>query len=96
MANYISCFDNLFFIGRGLDYLIAMEASLKLKEVSYIYCESYAAGELKHGSIALIDEKFPAVAICSSESLSKKILSNIKEIIARGGIVSYIGKVGIG
>jgi len=96
LANYISGFDNLFFIGRGLDYLIAMEASLKLKEVSYIHCEAYAAGELKHGSIALIDEKFPTVAICSSESLSKKILSNIKEINARGGIVSYIGKVGIG
>ena len=74
----------MFFIGRGIDYAMAMEASLKLKEVSYLACEAYAAGELKHGSIALIDEGIPVFAICTKESLLDKTLSNLRETKARG------------
>lgn len=74
----------MFFIGRGIDYAMAMEASLKLKEVSYLACEAYAAGELKHGSIALIDEGTPVFAICTQEALLDKTLSNLRETKARG------------
>ena len=75
------------FIGRGFDYCSSMEASLKLKEISYIPCESYAAGELKHGTISLVDDKSLIVAMCCSKELRTKTLSNVNEVIARGASV---------
>ena len=74
----------MFFIGRGIDYALAMEAALKLKEVSYLPCEAYAAGELKHGAIALITEGTPVFAICTQERLLDKTLSNLRETKSRG------------
>ena len=78
---------DLFFIGRGQDYYVGMEGSMKIKEVSYIHCEAYAAGELKHGTISLISEGVPCVAVLTSPSLLEKTLSNIKEVKARGAYV---------
>ena len=79
--------QSLFFIGRNIDYAAAMEGSLKLKEISYIHSEAYAAGELKHGTIALIDEKRLVVALCCQEALFDKMVSNIQEVKARGAKV---------
>ena len=76
--------EDIFFLGRGIDYPVAMEGSLKLKEISYIHSESYAAGELKHGPIALIDEGFPVISIITDEVLAEKTISNIQEVISRG------------
>ena len=76
--------DDLFFLGRGIDYPVAMEGSLKLKEISYIHSESYAAGELKHGPIALIDNGFPVISIITDDALAAKTVSNIQEVISRG------------
>ena len=76
--------DDMFFLGRGIDYPVAMEGSLKLKEISYIHSEAYAAGELKHGPIALIDDGFPVVSIITDEALTHKTISNIQEVISRG------------
>ena len=76
--------QSIFFIGRGVDYALSMEASLKLKEVSYIHCESYAAGEMKHGTISLISDGSPVFAIATSKDTLKKMISNIKEVKARG------------
>ncbi len=81
---------SLFFLGRGADYAAAMEASLKLKEISYIHCEAYAAGELKHGTISLIEDGTPVIALSTSQKLSEKIASNIREVTARGGKVFVI------
>ena len=74
---------DLFFIGRGLDWAIALEGSLKLKEISYIHAEAYAAGELKHGTLALVTEETPVIAICVQKSTYDKTASNIKEVKAR-------------
>lgn len=79
--------DHLFFIGRGLDYAVAQEGSLKLKEISYIHSEAYAAGELKHGTLALVEEGTPVIALATQDILFEKTVSNIKEITARGGKV---------
>ena len=82
---------DLFMIGRGLDYSILLEGSLKLKEVSYIHSEAYASGELKHGPIALITQDTPVVAAVTQEKLMSKELSNIKEVRSRGAdIVLFI------
>lgn len=75
--------NDIFFIGRGLDWSIALEGSLKLKEISYIHAEAYAAGELKHGTLALVTEQTPVIAICVQESTYDKTASNIKEVKAR-------------
>ena len=75
--------NDIFFIGRGLDWAIALEGSLKLKEISYIHAEAYAAGELKHGTLALVTDETPVIAICVQESTYDKIASNIKEVKAR-------------
>lgn len=75
--------DDIFFIGRGFDWAIALEGALKLKEISYIHAEAYAAGELKHGTLALITEKTPVIALCVQESTYDKTASNIKEVTAR-------------
>ena len=79
--------QSLFFIGRNTDYAVALEGALKMKEISYLHAESYAAGELKHGTIALIDEGQPVVAVCCNEALCDKTLSNIVEVKARGAKV---------
>ena len=78
---------NVFFIGRGLDYLVSMEGSLKLKEIAYLHSEAYAAGELKHGPIAMIEESSLVIAIATQQELLEKTLSNIKEVKARGAKV---------
>ena len=86
---------NLFFLGRGLDYAIALESSLKLKEISYVHSEAYPAGELKHGTISLITEDFPVIALVTQPNLIEKMVSNIKEVKARGARVILIGRVGL-
>ena len=73
------------FLGRGPHYPIAMEGALKLKEISYIHAEAYAAGELKHGPLALVDEDMPVVSVAPSDSLLEKLKSNLEEVRARGG-----------
>lgn len=82
-ANYLSGYEHVFFIGRGINMPVALEGALKLKEISYIHAEGYAAGELKHGPFALLDEKTPVVAIISHDSTHGTMLTNIKEIKAR-------------
>ncbi|MDO5519620.1 MAG: glutamine--fructose-6-phosphate transaminase (isomerizing) [bacterium] len=82
--------ENLFYIGRGLDYCLAMEGSLKLKEISYIHSEAYAAGELKHGTISLITEDMPVIAIATQNGVYSKMISNIREVKARGAKVILI------
>ena len=79
--------DSMFFIGRNTDYAVALEGALKMKEISYIHAESYAAGELKHGTIALIHEGQPVIALCCNESIVEKTMSNIVEVKARGAEV---------
>ena len=79
--------ESLFFIGRNIDYAVSLEASLKLKEISYIHSEAYAAGELKHGTISLIEEGRTVIALAAYEKLFEKLLSNIKEVKARGAYV---------
>ena len=76
--------ESMFFIGRLVDYALAMEGSLKIKEISYIHSEAYAAGELKHGTISLIEEGTPVVGIITDNSIKEKTISNIKEVKARG------------
>jgi glutamine---fructose-6-phosphate transaminase (isomerizing) len=87
LASLIVSQHSLFFIGRSLDYALALEASLKLKEISYIHSEAYPAGELKHGTISLISDHVPVVALATQEKLFEKIISNIKEVKARGAQV---------
>ena len=82
--------DSLLYIGRGLDYALSMEGSLKLKEISYIHSESYAAGELKHGTISLVEEGMPVIAVATQNSLLEKTISNIKEVKARGAMTIVI------
>ena len=79
--------DSMFFIGRNTDYAVALEGALKMKEISYIHAESYAAGELKHGTIALIEEHQPVIALCCNEAIMEKAMSNIVEVKARGAEV---------
>ena len=82
--------DNIFFIGRGIDYALSMEGSLKLKEISYINSQAYAAGELKHGTISLIEEGTPVIGILTEEDLILKTISNIEEVKSRGAITTII------
>ncbi len=82
--------SSIFFLGRGLDYAAAMEASLKLKEVSYIHSEAYAAGELKHGTISLIEEGTLVVALATQPALHEKTISNIREVVSRGAEVVLV------
>ncbi|MDI3518467.1 MAG: hypothetical protein PWQ34_614 [Caldanaerobacter sp.] len=85
---------DVFYIGRGLDYAVAMEGSLKLKEISYIHSEAYPAGELKHGTLALVEEGTLIIALATQDDLFEKMLSNIKEVKARGGYVVAFAKQG--
>ncbi|HWR44444.1 glutamine--fructose-6-phosphate transaminase (isomerizing) [Sporomusa sp.] len=86
--------EDVFFIGRSLDYAVALEGSLKLKEISYIHAEAYAAGELKHGTLALIIEGVPVIALATQPDVYEKTLSNIKEVKARDAVVIGIGLKG--
>lgn len=89
-ANDISHAKSVLYIGRGTSYAMALEAALKLKEISYIHAEGYAAGELKHGPIALIDEYTPIIAIAPHDALIEKTISNVQEIAARGGPITFL------
>ncbi len=80
-------YSDFLYIGRGYEFPVALEGALKLKEISYIHAEGYAAGEMKHGPLAMIDEKFPTVALLGSKNLQEKTISNIQEIRARNGSV---------
>lgn len=86
--------ENLFFIGRGLDWALSQEGSLKLKEISYIHSEAYAAGELKHGAISLITKGMPVIALATDDALYPKLLSGVKEVKARGARVILIAQEG--
>src|SRR5258705_8730820 len=83
-AKFARC-EHALFLGRGVHYPIAMEGALKLKEISYIHAEAYAAGELKHGPLALVDRDMPVVAVAPSDPLLEKLKSNLQEVRARGG-----------
>ena len=91
IAEYLKDKTNGFFIGRGLDYKVAVEASLKMKEVSYIHTEAFASGELKHGTIALIESGTPVIVIATQKNLLDKSVSNIKEVKARGAYIITVG-----
>jgi len=84
-------YKSIFFIGRNIDYAIALEGSLKLKEISYIHSEAYAGGELKHGTISLVEENTLVVALSNCERLYGKIMSNVQQVISRGAKVLFIG-----
>jgi glucosamine--fructose-6-phosphate aminotransferase (isomerizing) len=94
LAKKYSEFKNFWFIGRKYNFPIALEGALKLKEISYLHAEGTAGGELKHGPLALIDENFPTIAICPSDSVYEKMVSNIQEIKARKGPVIAIATEG--
>ena len=81
---------DVFYLGRGIDYVTALEASLKLKEISYIHSEAYSAGELKHGTIALIEKGINVIGVMTDENLLKKTVSNIEELITRGAVTTVV------
>ena len=90
IAKYLYTHNDVFFIGRGIDSAVCMEGSLKLKEISYTHSESYSAGELKHGTISLIEQGTPVIAIATDEKLYEKTVSNVKETKARGSYTIFI------
>ena len=90
IAKQILSAEHLFYIGRGIDYSLALEASLKLKEISYIHSEAYPSGELKHGTISLVSEGTPVIAIITDRALAKKSLVGVHEVISRGATVFII------
>lgn len=93
-ANKFASAKDIFFIGRGLDYAVSMEGSLKLKEISYVHSEAYAAGELKHGTISLIEEGILLVGIATQSALYEKTVSNITEVKSRGGYIMGLTSYG--
>jgi len=90
ISKRLVCADDLFFIGRGLDYALSCEGSIKLKEISYIHSEAYAAGELKHGTISLITDNIPVIALATQENVYPKMVSNVREVRSRGAMVIFI------
>lgn len=94
LAEKYSKVNNVFYIGRGLDYMVSQEGSLKLKEIAYLHSEAYAAGELKHGPIAMIDDNSLVIAVVTQENLIEKTISNIKEVKARGAKTIVIAMEG--
>ena len=94
LARSLAQASDFLFLGRGINYPIALEGALKLKEISYIHAEGYPAGEMKHGPIALIDEKLPVVALCPPGRTYEKMLSNVQEVKARGGRVLAVAGEG--
>jgi len=94
LAEKYKDYSNILFIGRKYNYPVALEGALKLKEISYIHAEGLSAGEMKHGSIAMIDENFPTVAICLSDTVRDKMISNIQEVKARKGPIIILASEG--
>ena len=94
LAEQMAKYPNFLFLGRGMNYPLAMEGALKLKEVSYIHAEGYPAGEMKHGPISLIDEEMPVVALIPRDNLYEKMLSNVNEVSARGGRIVAVATEG--
>ena len=92
LAHAIAHARDVLYLGRGTGYPLALEGALKLKELSYIHAEGYAAGELKHGPIALIDESMPVVVIAPRDAVFEKTVSNMQEVAARGGRLILIGE----
>ena len=90
LAQWLSKARDVLYLGRGSSYPIALEGALKLKEISYIHAEGYAAGELKHGPIALIDENMPVIVIAPRDDLYDKTVSNMQEVAARGGKIVLV------
>lgn len=93
IANILKDKSNVFYLGRGIDYYLSMEGSLKLKEISYIHSEAFQAGELKHGSISLIDKDFGVVSVVTDKTISDKTISNLKEVAARGAKIITITNI---
>ncbi len=93
IAKIVSKKEHVFYLGRGIDYYLAMEGSLKLKEISYIHSEAFQAGELKHGSISLIDKDFGVISIVTDKTISDKTISNLKEVSSRGAKVIAITNI---
>lgn len=93
IANVLKDKEHVFYLGRGIDFYLSMEGSLKLKEISYIHSEAFQAGELKHGSISLIDEDFGVVSVVTDKSISDKTISNLKEVSARGAKIITITNI---
>ena len=93
IANVLKDKEHVFYLGRGIDYYLSMEGSLKLKEISYIHSEAFQAGELKHGSISLIDEDFGVVSVVTDKDIEDKTISNLKEVSARGAKIITITNI---
>ncbi len=93
IANILKDKEHIFYLGRGIDYYLSMEGSLKLKEISYIHSEAFQAGELKHGSISLIDKDFGVVSVVTDKTISDKTISNLKEVSARGAQIITITNI---
>ena len=94
VASKLITATSLLYIGRGLDYTLSMEGSLKLKEISYIHSESYAAGELKHGTISLVTDEMPVISVATQSKLLEKMVSNIQEVKSRGAFTITVTKEG--
>jgi glucosamine--fructose-6-phosphate aminotransferase (isomerizing) len=94
LAENVAQSEHAFFIGRSIDYGVAMEGALKLKEISYLHAEAYAAGELKHGTLALITRGVPVIALATQPDIYEKMLSNIQEVKAREGHVIAVAHEG--
>jgi glutamine---fructose-6-phosphate transaminase (isomerizing) len=94
LAHQFSKASDFLFLGRGINYPVALEGALKLKEISYIHAEGYPAGEMKHGPIALIDESMPVVALATQDALYDKMLSQVQQAKARDGIVIAVATEG--
>ncbi len=94
ITNKLAKAEDIFYLGRGLDYAIACEGSLKLKEISYIHAEAYAAGELKHGTISLITDNVPVIAFATQEHIYQKVISNVVEVRSRGAYVILVTSAG--
>src|SRR5690606_2801407 len=90
IARYLASVRHVLYLGRDTNYPLALEGALKLKEISYIHAEGYAAGELKHGPIALVDEQMPVVVIAPYDRIFDKTVSNMQEVAARGGQIILI------
>jgi len=94
LARLLYKYEDFLYLGRGINYPIALEGALKLKEISYIHAEGYPAGEMKHGPIALIDEKMPVLAIAIQDSVYDKMISQIEQAKARRGVVIAVATEG--
>ncbi|HKA48509.1 MAG TPA: SIS domain-containing protein, partial [Candidatus Dormibacteraeota bacterium] len=94
LARRYATYRDFLFIGRGIGYPVALEGALKLKEISYLHAESTSGGFLKHGPIALLDEGFPVVAVCTESPIKDKVINNVQQVVARGAPVLAIVSAG--